>query len=81
MNDNSEGSAEEARQHLTQLVGELAAKCPVGPKNPEMCPLYPVRKRRPSARDRWIESLKPEDLEFVVTYHKVCSKWQQAGRP
>ena len=81
MNTDSKGGAEEPRQHLKQLVEQLAANCPVGPKNPEMCPLYPVRKRRPSTRARWIESLKPEDLEFVVTYHKVCLKWQQAGRP
>jgi hypothetical protein len=81
MDDHSKSGEDEARQRLTQLVGELTVRCPVGAKNPEMCPLYPVRNRRPSTRARWIASLKAEELEFVASYHAVCSEWQKAGRP
>jgi dihydroorotase-like cyclic amidohydrolase len=80
MNDTPKCS-EEARQRLKMAVSELTKACPLGTKNPMMCPLNPVRKRRPSTRANWIESLKDEDLEFLVSYHAVCQKWQKAGCP
>jgi hypothetical protein len=81
MKDTQKCSNEEERQKLKKAIGGLAIKCPLGTKNPTMCPLHQVRKRRPSTRMSWIESLKDEELEFLSSYHQVCQKWQVAGRP
>jgi hypothetical protein len=81
MNGTLKYCNEEDRQRLRKAVGELTAECPLGPKNPAMCPLHSVRKRRPSTRIKWVESLNDEELGFLVDYHGVCLKWQEAGRP
>jgi len=81
MNDLSKCKVDSAGQRLKQSVAKLTVECPLTHKNPAMCPLNPVRKQRPASRLKWIESLKPEDLDFLVRYHKVCLKWQKAGCP
>jgi len=81
MTEPSQCSDEDETRQLKRTVSQLAEACPIGPKNPQMCPLYPVRKQRPPFRARWIDSLEREDLEFVATYHQVCAKWQSEGRP
>ena len=80
MKDTPKCSNEEARLRLKEAIARLEVECPLGPKNPAMCPLYRVRKRCPSTRMRWIESLKDEELEFLSNYHQICQKWQEAGR-
>jgi len=81
MNDPTKCNREEDRQRLKEAIGGLVAECPLGPKNPTMCPLYPVRKRQPSTRVRWVQSLKDDELDFLIDYHRVCQKWQEAGCP
>jgi len=80
MNVTPKCSIDEDRQRLRKAVDALTAECPLGPKNPAMCPLHPVRKRRPSTRTKWVDSLNDDELRFLVDYHGVCLKWQEAGR-
>ena len=66
---------------MRTAIAKLAVECPVVKKNPTMCPLYPVRKKRMPARLQWIDSLQNQDVEFLSDYHRVCQKWQKAGCP
>jgi len=81
MNVTPKCSDKDERLRRKQAVAGLLNGCPHGPKNPAMCPLNSVRKRRPSTRMKWLASLNDEEIEFIVSYHGVCLKWQNAGCP
>lgn len=72
---------EEKRRNLLKTVETLTVKCPMGHKNPAMCPLHEVRSRRRPVREQWLEKLADEDLRFIAEYHRICMEWQKAGCP
>jgi hypothetical protein len=50
----------------------LTERCPGVECNPEDCPLFRLRKMKPSARLQWFQALTEEDLDFLAAYHHVC---------
>lgn len=58
--------------HLRSQVWGLAVACPVGPDNPEGCPLHDVRRCSLTDRLKWVRSLRHEELAHIVGVHCAC---------
>ena len=70
MKTESQQKHEKLREHILRLEME----CPLHHDNPHDCPLYEVRKMDLPQRQRWLESLTPENVSFLQAYHFVCLK-------
>jgi hypothetical protein len=81
MNNTPKCSDEVQQRRMRATITKLAVECPVARKNPKVCPLNSVRKKRMPTRVQWVDSLPDEDITFLSGYHKVCQKWQKAGCP
>ena len=51
---------------------ELSGACPFDQTNPEDCPLFSLRKRKPTKRLQWFNALSESDLADLATYHRLC---------
>lgn len=57
---------------LRSYVWGLAMACPVGPSNPEGCPLHEIRKRSLAERHRWLIALGNDEMKRIVASHCAC---------
>lgn len=65
-------ASQSRKDQLRASLIALTECCPVDGCNPKDCPLFPVRKMKPSARLEWFKALTEEDLIFIAAYHHVC---------
>ena len=62
------GQQHELRANLLKLF----EACPFDETNPQDCPLFPLRKMRPTRRLQWFDALTEDDLGYLAAYHHVC---------
>lgn len=60
------------KSDLRAGVLALVEVCPAAECNPQDCPLYLLRKKKPAERMAWFNSLSGEDLAYLAAYHYVC---------
>jgi len=53
---------------------ELSECCPVEHGNPELCPLFELRRMSPTKRAQWVNDLTENELAYLTAYHHVCHK-------
>ena len=62
----------EQKNELRVSLLELSEACPFHHANPRDCPLFALRKMKPTKRVQWFNALTENDLEYLATYHRVC---------
>jgi hypothetical protein len=60
------------KNKLRDNLVELVKACPVDQSNPDDCPLYPLRRMRPTRRLHWFNTLTEDDLAYLASYHQIC---------
>jgi len=69
---------------LSALGAELLAvtdNCPVAKCATDDCPLCSIAKMPRPKRKAWLGFLKESELEYLATYHRVCTKLNHADKP
>jgi len=61
------------------LLG-LAKDCPFHQSNPEDCPLFSLRRMKPTKRRQWFRALSEADLRYLATYHHICLRIKMESR-
>jgi hypothetical protein len=62
----------EQQNELLANTLQLSAACPFDQTNPQDCPLFPLRKMKPTKRWQWLHALPEDDLSYLAAYHRVC---------
>jgi hypothetical protein len=60
------------RNELRANLLALSEACPFDHSNPEDCPLFKLRKKKPGERLQWFHALDEDDLAYLATYHHIC---------
>jgi hypothetical protein len=60
------------RNELRANLLALSEACPFDHSNPEDCPLFKLRKKKPGERLQWFQALDEDDLVYLATYHHIC---------
>jgi hypothetical protein len=68
------------KDELKANLISLTEACPVDKCNPEDCPLYRVRKMKPTERLLWFTALSEQDLTHLAAYHYICLNTKLASR-
>lgn len=57
---------------LRASLSKFCEACPFDETNPQDCPLFPLRRMRPTRRLQWFDALTEDDLGYLAAYHHVC---------
>jgi len=73
-------TSHKTKSELAATLLELFESCPFDHRNPKDCPLFPLRKLKPSERLAWLNALNEDDLSYLASYHYICLA-TKAGPP
>jgi hypothetical protein len=69
---------------LAALRAELLRvtdSCPVAKCTPDDCPLCSLARVPRPKRQRWLGALKEDELRYLDTYHRICTRLKEAKSP